>query len=78
MAKATIKGRIAHYMETGLGFKSIKSKTGKDGFNDPQTGKNYWLGKNGAVRVGRAPSRSLSVSEPFFTRMEQWEVTDGK
>jgi len=81
MARMTIKGRIGRYMAEGLGFKPIKSRAGRDGFTDPSSGKNYWLGKNGGVRMGRVPTRSMSVSDAFFVRMSEWEkrrIVDSK
>ncbi len=59
----TLRETVAKSLEA-LGEKRVTAKTEKFWVYTRSTGGFYFLGKNGAVRVGRTATDSIPLSEP--------------
>jgi len=78
----TLTDRVIRYLVGGLGFREVNpgrtSKYRKFSISDGKresTGPDYWVGPAGAVRSGRTPSSSISLTDKIHRQMTAWEAT---
>jgi len=68
--KTTAQDRIVNYLATKNNFKEVPSRSRKYRcLADPNTDRLYWVGKHGAVRVGKIVSDSVSITRFIHRKM---------
>jgi len=74
MAKK-LQDRVAAYLIEAKGFLEIPSTSQKyrKFMNPLKKGQFYFLGKSGAVRVGRTVSNSISLTLQVHATLQAWE-----
>ena len=70
----TLTDRVVRFLVEGLRFIEAPSKNRYRKFVSKSADSIYWVGKNGAVRSGKAVAGSISLSDRIKTHMELWEV----
>jgi len=75
MPKGKLQDRVARYLIEAKGFQEIPSTSRKyRKFMDPlNKGHFHFLGRNGAVRIGRTISGSRSLTAVVVRLMKVWE-----
>lgn len=68
----TLKDRVIRFLTEGLGRVEVESKNRYRRFVKDQYTP-YWVGKNGAVRAGKNPSNSISLTSKIHVNMRLWE-----
>lgn len=68
--------RVVRYLEEGLHYKEVASKSRYRQFNRPGLDP-YFVGSNGAVRFGRSASASQSITDIIHAKMKLWEKANG-
>lgn len=74
--KQTMRQRVINFL-MAIGFKANPTKKRKY-LCMVKDGRNYWIGKNGAVRSGKNPSNSISITNMTIAKMELWEKKQRK
>ena len=71
--------RVVRYLTEELKRQELPSRSRKyRKFTGLRPETFYWIGKNGAVRVGKASSNSMSLTDTVYARMRLWEAKEGK
>jgi hypothetical protein len=74
----TLADRVIRFATEGMRCKEVPSKSRYRKFEIPdRPGRFYFIGKNGAVRVGWTVSNSISVTSEFQAKMVSWEHKEG-
>jgi hypothetical protein len=69
----TLTDRVVRYLVEGRGWIE-RGQRGKYRWFTRPIGRNYFVGKAGAVRAGVAVSDSVSLTDVVHERMRQWEI----
>jgi len=74
----TFTDRVIRFATEGMNCMEVPSKSRYRKFEIPdRPGRFYFIGKNGAVRVGWTASNSILCISVFQTWMEHWELEKG-
>lgn len=79
MKKLTLQERVVRYLVEGVGMKEAPSRSRKYRkfiFTDLERA--YWVGRKGAVRVGKTVSNSISLTDRIIPLIKKWEEKNGK
>ena len=72
----TIADRVARYLTNEFGMVERNPKRRHRWFTGDR-GRNYFVGRNGAVRSGTTLSGSVSLTPIIHARMSYWEAKNG-
>ena len=70
----TLTDRVVRYLIEGMGWIE-RGQRGRYRFFTATGGRNYFVGKAGAVRAGATISGSVSLTDVIHARMKEWEKT---
>ncbi len=75
----TLTDRVLRFVIEGLKKEELESTTRKyRKFSGNIEGTFLYVGKNGAVRIGKTSSNSFSMTTNYLNRMVQWETANDK
>jgi len=69
----TLTDRVIRFLTEGLHKKELPSKNKYRKFTGSSEQSFYWVGKAGAVRAGKSPSNSTSLTDRIRANMTLWE-----
>jgi len=73
----TLTDRVIRHLTEGLKKRELPSKNRYRKFTGSAINSFYWVGKNGAVRAGKNPSNSISLTDKVHANMALWERAQG-
>ena len=72
----TLRDRVIRYLEDYLECKQEDTKS-KRYLKYSDDVRNFWVGRTGSVRIGKAATWSISITDKFHKDMENWEKKEG-
>ena len=73
----TLTDRVIRFLTVGLHKQEFPSKNRYRKFTGSSDESFYWVGKAGAVRAGKSPSNSISLTDRIRANMNLWEKKEG-
>lgn len=77
----TNRDRVIRYFEDGLGYVEVPNRSKYTAYAESdkvtRLDDKYFIGRNGAVRIGRNASNSFSFTDTYRVRVREWEEKNG-